>query len=251
MPIRRHYSECQREVTSDPHLYWALLAIFMYVTFFFYFTTPCEYEYLQAEYPGTKAGPPYGIISTRTLTDPEYFDSRHGKPSTLGDGSGVGTLDGDPSPMKVDTRDDSCQCVWIQSNISVVPFIHTPNDSGKKKHGLCSVKRLGRVFFGDYDLKKKVCTTRIAGKKEDSTVFQYLSGNCETPFKKRDTCAATQGDVLLDVDTGICSIDEVFGYASMRNGEMTCVTPETEQCAGFNFIPIGGAYCLPPSVHFQ
>mgnify|MGYP001610013278 CR=1 FL=1 len=86
----------------EPHLYFALFAVFFCSIAFFYCSAPSPYELNEAAllsipvlYQGTKVGPPFDIVSTNVIPDvlAAYYKLEQLIP---GDGSGVGTLDGDP-----------------------------------------------------------------------------------------------------------------------------------------------------------
>ena len=252
--------------TPEPHLYAVLLAVFVCSVVFFYCSSPPEFNEgallsTPIIYHGTKVGPPFDIISTNPIPDAlaAYYKLEQLIP---GDGSGVGTLDGDPV-FELDetaTRDDSCQCTWVQNNVAANPFVLPVKDKNgtatSVKHGICSITRTGRVYYGDLDIRTNMCTVNIDDERIDSTAFRYLTGNCDLPLEKRGLCTASQENMLSFASIGICMNDETFGYTALRNGRIACMTaPKNngvatvmQSCTGFSYIPIGGAYCLPPSL---
>ncbi len=252
--------------TPEPQLYLALLAVFVCSIVFFYCSSPPlefnEGEVLLATpimYQGTKVGPPFDIVSTNPIPDAleAYYKLEQLIP---GDGSGIGTLDGDPV-FELDetaTRDDSCQCTWVQSNVAANPFVLPMKDKNGlatgAKHGICSITRTGRVYYGDFDVRTKKCAVNVDDERIDAAAFRYLTGNCDLPLETRGLCTASQENMLSFASIGVCMNNETFGYTALRNGRIACFTAPSsgaavmQSCSGFSYIPIGGAYCLPPSI---
>lgn len=232
-----------------------------------YFISSASKESEMADFSGVKvvsAGAPFNFISSKAL--PDDLAGKPIKPPVLskiaikdpsGDGSGVGTIGG--GPLTSDLI-DTCDCRWLQSNTSDAAFLVA--SEGKQKHGLCYVSHNGNALFGDLDPIHNTCLVNISGKAVKSTVFHYLSGTgCETPMLKRYLCSGEQDDIRMDHGkTGICLVDKTFiggktestfGYIMSRNGHLKCMTvsrvsePESI-CSGFKYLPIEGAYCMPP-----
>lgn len=250
--------------TPEPQLYLALLAVFVCSIVFFYYTPPEFNEgalFLAAPvlYQGTKVGPPFDVISTDPIPDAlaAYYKLEQLIP---GDGSGVGTLDGDPifDLDETATRDDSCQCTWVQNNVAATPFMLPVKDKNGvdtgSRHGICSITRTGRVYYGDFDAHTNMCAVNVDDERIDTPAFRYLTGKCDLPLETRGLCTASQENMLSFASIGLCMNNETFGYTALRNGRIACFTAPSngaavmQSCSGFFYIPIGGAYCLPPSL---
>ena len=204
------------------------------------------------QYKETKVGPPFDVLSTEVIPD-HLKTYRKIEELIPGDGSGVGTLDGNPvfESDETTTRDESCQCSWVQSNIATVPF---SIELSGVKHGVCVVSRHGRNHYGDLDMRSRLCSVNIDDTRIQTPVFRYLIGNCDLPMEKRSSCSAKQENMLSYASIGICMQGETFGYTALRNGRITCLTAPKDKsaieqtCSGYSYIPIGEAYCLPPAV---
>jgi hypothetical protein len=177
----------------------------------------------------------------------------------VGDGSGAGVIGGGPPPVLDAPAPWPCDCAWVPSNV-VAPPHQVP--AGGRDHGLCYVSRDGRALFGDLDSARNVCRVNVGGAAEDAAVFRYLAGTgCETPLVRRFVCDSKQGDIRLDNgEAGVCLVekqftdgttDAAFGYVTARGGLLRCMTATgagEDVCSGFKYLPIEGAYCMPPRV---